>query len=372
MVRNNGVTKEDLETGVSFDDVLVVPQHSKLDSRSDVSLKSNIVGDLYADSPIISAPMDTVTSVDVGRVLDEHGGSVVFDRYESPTDQAEKVSKLDEQANLPIGAALGVTEDMDHRVNSAVDAGVDYMVLTVAHADTQAVVERVKEYKNKFETPIVVGNVVTADAAVRLAEAGADCIKVGIGPGSFCTTRTVTGVGYPQITAISNVSVALDQWESVNNTRPTIIADGGIKQSGDAVKALAAGADSVMMGGFFTGTEEAPGEVIENDGKKYKIGRGMASKSANLERSDKSQEEIERIASEGEEMLIEYEGPLEDKLIPFVYGIRNGVSYVGGTTIDDLHEKSKFVSVTSATKSRNAAHKGVNESNQSIPDSVLK
>lgn len=371
MVKDTGITKDSLKTGLSFDDVLVVPKHSELDSRSDVSLNARIVDDIHADSPIISAPMDTVTSVDVGHVLDEHGGSVVFDRYESPIEQAEKISQLNESADLPIGAALGVTEDMKYRVNNALDAGADYMVLTVAHADTQAVVERVTEYKRVFDEPIVVGNVVTADAAIRLAKAGADCIKVGIGPGSFCTTRTVTGVGYPQITAISNVSVALRR-KYDNEERPTIIADGGIKQSGDAVKSLVAGADSVMMGGFFTGTEEAPGEVIENDGEKYKIGRGMASKSANLDRSDKSQEEIERIASEGEEMLVEYEGPLENKLVPFLYGIRNGISYVGAGNIDQLHEKAEFVGVTSATKSRNNAHKGENETEQSIPETVLE
>lgn len=375
MPYRNSFTKDSLETGLSFDDVLLVPQYSPLLSRSDVSLETRVVGDIHIDAPIMSAPMDTVTSVDVASVFDAYGGTPVFDRYEGSESQSEKIRQVKENTNVPVGAALGVNEDVNDRVSSAIEAGVDYMVLTVAHADVEPVIQTVEEYNSKmWDVPLIVGNVVTEDAAFRLLEAGADGIKVGIGPGSFCTTRTVTGVGYPQLTAVSNCRKAVETYCRENNiheNKPTVIADGGIKQSGDAVKALAVGADSVMMGGFFTGTDEAPGEIIESGGTKYKIGRGMASKSANQERTDKSQEEIERIASEGEEMLIEYKGSLANHLEPFIFGVRNGISYVGADSIAELHDKAEFVAVTGATQSRNPAHKSQTGSEPPEPSDVL-
>lgn len=374
MVYRNSFTKNSLETGLSFDDVLLVPQYSSLSSRSDVSLTTRVVDDVEIDAPIMSAPMDTVTSVEVANVFDEYGGTPVFDRYEDPEEQAQKIRAVKNNTNVPVGAALGVSEDIETRVRTAIEAGVDYMVLTVAHADTEAVYQTVEDYNNTaWDVPLVVGNVVTEGATKRLLEAGADGIKVGIGPGSFCTTRTVTGAGYPQLTAIANCRKAVSDYcmeNDINENKPTVIADGGIKTSGDAVKALAVGADSVMMGGFFTGTDEAPGEVIESGGTKYKIGRGMASKAANEERTDKSQEEVERIASEGEEMLIEYKGPLADHLEPFVFGIRNGYSYVGSENINELHRNAEFVSVTNATQSRNPAHKNQTDTSTPSPSDV--
>nr|WP_100400510.1 IMP dehydrogenase [Bacillus sp. FJAT-44742] len=254
-------------------------------------------------------------------------------------------SAKDKQGRLLAGAAVGVTEDSVQRVSALVDAGVDVIVIDTAHGHSRGVLNKVEEIRNEFpDLSIIAGNVATAEGTRDLITAGADIVKVGIGPGSICTTRVVAGVGVPQITAVYDCA------QEAGKHNVPIIADGGIKYSGDIVKALAAGAHAVMLGSLLAGVSESPGEREIYQGRQFKVYRGMGSLGA-MEQGSKDryfQEKNQKLVPEGIEGRIPYKGPLSDTLHQLLGGIRAGMGYCGTKTLDDLRENGKFVRITNA------------------------
>ncbi len=264
----------------------------------------------------------------------------------------------DEQERLRVGAAVGTGKDTEERVAALVEAGVDVIIVDTAHGHSQGVLDRVRWAKQTYPNlQVIGGNIATAEAALALVEAGADGVKVGIGPGSICTTRIVAGVGVPQITAVSNVAAALRE------TGVPLIADGGVRYSGDVAKAIAAGAHSVMLGGLFAGTEEAPGEVELFQGRSYKSYRGMGSLGAMAQQQGSSdryfQEEadsVEKLVPEGIEGRVPYKGSMLAVLHQLLGGIRASMGYTGSATIEIMHDKAQFVRVTSAGMRESHVH----------------
>jgi IMP dehydrogenase len=263
----------------------------------------------------------------------------------------------DEQERLRVGAAVGTGHGTEERVAALVEAGVDVIIVDTAHGHSQGVLDRVSWVKQNYPSVQVIGgNIATAAAALALVEAGADGVKVGIGPGSICTTRIVAGVGVPQITAVSNVADAL------KGSGIPLIADGGIRYSGDVAKALAAGAHAVMLGGMFAGTEEAPGEVELFQGRSYKSYRGMGSLGAMSQQQGSSDryfqeaDSVEKLVPEGIEGRVPYKGSLLAVIHQLLGGIRASMGYTGSQTIALLHEKAQFVRVTSAGMRESHVH----------------
>lgn len=264
----------------------------------------------------------------------------------------------DEQERLRVGAAVGTGAGTDERIEALVSAGVDVVVVDTAHGHSQGVLDRVRWVKRNFpHVQVIGGNIATASGALALVEAGADGVKVGIGPGSICTTRIVAGVGVPQISAVSNVAAAL------RGTGVPLIADGGIRYSGDVAKALAAGAHCVMLGGLFAGTEEAPGEVELFQGRSYKSYRGMGSLGAMSQQQGSSdryfQEEtelVEKLVPEGIEGRVPYKGSVLAIIHQLLGGIRSSMGYTGNQTIAGMHDTAQFVRVTSAGMRESHVH----------------
>ena len=254
----------------------------------------------------------------------------------------------DRHGRLLVGAAIGVGEKELHRAEVLIDAGVDVIVIDTAHGHSEGVIEAVRAFKKKFpDVDLIAGNIATAEAADALIQAGVNAIKVGIGPGSICTTRVVAGVGVPQISAIMEcASVA-------GKAGIPLIADGGIKYTGEIAKAIVAGADTVMMGSLFAGTEESPGETILYDGRRYKSIRGMGSLGA-MKKGSKDRyfqadvEEERKFVPEGVEGRVPYRGPLQDTVYQMIGGLRASMGYAGAATISDLKEKVQFVKITAS------------------------
>ena len=262
----------------------------------------------------------------------------------------------DSEGRLRVGAAVGVGADTDERVKALIEAGVDVIVVDTAHGHSQGVLDRVKWVKQNYpQVQVIGGNIATAQAARDLVAAGADAVKVGIGPGSICTTRIVAGVGVPQLTAIHNVA------EALKGTGVPLIADGGIRFSGDVSKALAAGASCVMLGGMFAGTEEAPGEIELYQGRSYKSYRGMGSLGAMSQGSSDryfqdKQESTDKYVPEGIEGRVPYKGPIVQIIHQLVGGLRSSMGYLGCKSIAEMHEKAEFVEITSAGMSESHVH----------------
>lgn len=264
----------------------------------------------------------------------------------------------DEQERLRVGAAVGTGAGTEERVAALVAAGVDVIIVDTAHGHSQGVLDRVRWVKQNFpQVQVIGGNIATAEAAKALLEAGADGVKVGIGPGSICTTRIVAGVGVPQITAVTNVAAAL------KGTGVPLIADGGIRYSGDVAKALAAGAHAVMLGGLFAGTEEAPGEVELFQGRSYKSYRGMGSLGAMAQQQGSSDryfqeatDNVEKLVPEGIEGRVPYKGSVLAIIHQLLGGVRSSMGYTGNATIEKMHENAQFVRVTSAGMRESHVH----------------
>ncbi len=262
----------------------------------------------------------------------------------------EKVKKFpnsakDSRGRLLCGAAVGITKDMMERVDALVKAQVDIITVDTAHGHSKGVIEGVKKIKEKYpDIQIIAGNVATAEATRDLINAGADCIKIGIGPGSICTTRVVSGVGVPQLTAV------MDCVEEANKYGISVVADGGIKYSGDIVKSLAAGAKAVMMGSMFAGCAEAPGETEIYQGRSYKVYRGMGSLAAMAcgSKDRYFQEDNKKLVPEGVEGRVPFKGPVMETIYQMLGGIRSGMGYLGSATLNDLYEKATFVIQTSS------------------------
>ena len=276
-----------------------------------------------------------------------------FDKAESFPDACK-----DQYGQLRVGASVGTSSDTDERVDALVKAGVDVLVVDTAHGHSMNVLKRVRWIKDNYPSVDVIGgNIATGDAALALAEAGADGVKVGIGPGSICTTRIVTGMGVPQISAVSNVAMALAE------TDIPLIADGGIRFSGDISKALAAGAHSVMLGGMFAGTEEAPGEVELFQGRTYKSYRGMGSIGAMAQKQGSSDRYFqdssvgsEKLVPEGIEGRVPYKGPVSAIIHQLMGGVRSSMGYTGCINVPEMRTKPQFVRVTSAGMSESHVH----------------
>lgn len=463
---------EGVPLGLTFDDVLLVPRRSPVESRAEVDTRTNLARGIELAVPIVSANMDAVTESEMAIAMAREGGLGIIHRF-LPVDQqvaevrrvkraesivieqpytirpdqtlreavafleehgaagllvvqdgrlvgivtardllfeedldrpvrevmtprerlvtappgismeeakrilhAHRVEKLplvdgdgrlvglvtsrdirarsqyphatkDERGRLRVGAAVGVRGDYLERAAALVEEGVDLLVVDVAHGHSEAVLRAVRTLRRRFpEVPIVAGNVATAEGTVDLIEAGADAVKVGVGPGATCTTRVVTGAGVPQLSAIL---------ECARAARPRgvpIIADGGIRSSGDITKALAAGASAVMLGNLLAGTEESPGATVIRNGRQYKTYRGMASLWATARRrsldSPVDEEDIGQIVAEGIEALVPYRGKVADVLRQLVGGLRSGMSYCGARTIPDLWDNARFVRITPA------------------------
>ncbi len=262
----------------------------------------------------------------------------------------------DEYGRLRVGAAVGVTKDLQQRMELLIDAGVDIIAIDTAHGHSKGVIETLKFVKKEFpNTDVIVGNIATGEAAKALSDAGADAIKVGVGPGSICTTRIIAGVGVPQLSAV------FDAAEAVQSAKVPIIADGGIRFSGDAVKALAAGASSVMIGSMLAGTEEAPGEIIIYEGRKYKSYRGMGSIEA-MEDGSKdryfqdAEDDVQKLVPEGIVGRVPYKGGVSEILFQMAGGLRAGMGYCGAEDIRKLHSSANFVKITNAGAKESHPH----------------
>jgi IMP dehydrogenase len=254
-----------------------------------------------------------------------------------------------------VGAAVGVTPETPDRISALVKAGVDVITIDTAHGHSAFVINEIKRLRKMFPTlDIIAGNVATGEGAKALVKAGVDAVKVGVGPGSICTTRIIAGIGMPQLSAI------YDAAKAIKSSGVPIIADGGIRYSGDIVKALAAGASTVMSGGIFAGTEESPGETIIFEGRKFKSYRGMGSIEAMKEGSkdryfQDAEEEIAKLVPEGIVGMVAYKGSLKDVIYQFTGGLRAGMGYVGAKNITEL-QKAKFVKITGAGAKESHAH----------------
>lgn len=337
----------DIRTGLSYGDVLLVPQRSPVDSRRNVDLSTNLTPTVELETPLVSAAMDTVTEADLAIALGEAGGIGTIHRFLAIDEQAGEVAAAAD-AGVPVAAAVGINEDYVDRAEAVLEAGATVVVVDVAHGHLERTLDATATLRAEFpDVDLLVGNVATPEAVRDLYEAGADGVKVGVGPGSHCTTRKVAGAGVPQLTAIDDCAdVARDRGM-------TVVADGGIRTSGDAVKALMAGADAVMLGSLFAGTEEAPSEMVEVDGVRYKRSRGMATTAAAEERSDK---DVDVHADEGVEGLTPYKGPAADVAREFCAGIKSGLSYCGGRTIPEAREKATFIRVAPSAMEREGPH----------------
>lgn len=472
------------DPGLTFDDVLLVPNRSGIRSRKDVSTETWLTRDIHLHIPIVSANMDTVTETRMAIAMAQVGGIGILHRFMSIERQAESVRRVkraenmvveqplqieqtatvsqarqkmaesdvgglvvvdenrrllgvvttrdvllaedgqtqissvmtprdrlvvagpgetmsqarlklhehrieklplvdsedrviglitaqdivkiqdhpnatkDNRGRLLVGVALGarLSEDMA-RAEACAEAGADVFVVDIAHGHSEHTIEMVRQLKSRFPSiQVIAGNVATAAGVCDLAEAGADAVKVGIGAGSICITRIVTGFGVPQLTAIAECS------EAGRRMGVPIIADGGIRNSGDMVKALAAGASSVMLGSMLAGTEESPGAPVVRDGRRYKVVRGMASLSANVERrsidgkGEVADEDCAEVVPEGVEAVVPFRGAVADIIYQMVGGLRSGLSYAGARNIEELWEKAEFIRVTPAGQRESGPH----------------
>jgi len=389
---------EKFPLALTFDDVLLVPGYSDF-CRDDIDLSTNLTKKIKISSPFVSAPMDTVTETRLAVTLAELGGIGIIHRNLSIADQANKVGKV-KAKNLLVGAAIGVSEGFKERLEALINAGVDVIVLDSAHGWTSKFIEAMSFIKNKYKVEIIVGNIATYDAADDLCKKGADALRIGMGPGAICTTRVVSGMGIPQVTAIQEASRAAKKHEV------PVIADGGIKYSGDMVKALAAGASTLMMGSLFASCAESPGKVVAltkslvpsrfksifgqqskaltdilhgahkeltvtngnlekvEDTYYFKEYRGMGSVGAMEHGAQiKSEDEFHGksykarvLVAEGVEGLVPIKGTVKDFLDQATGGIRSGMFYIGAKNINELQKKARFMQITQASLQESHPH----------------
>ena len=367
-------------TGITFDDVLLIPGYSDF-KRQDISLKTNLTKNIMLDIPLVSAPMDTVTEADLAIALAKEGGIGIIHRNLTVSAQADEVAKVVETLHaMPVrkyvGAAIGASAGSMDRAAALVKAGVNVIVIDSAHGYADYVIDMIKKIKEQFPNlDVIGGNVATYDGARALIDAGVDGLRVGMGPGAICTTRIISGMGVPQVTAI------IETARAGKEAGVPIIADGGIKYSGDMVKAFAAGASTVMMGSMFASCEEAPGaqvelpleqvpsrfkNILKQDKQTYtfKSYRGMGSVGAMQEGTKiKSEDEFHGksysdrvLVAEGVEGLVPVNGSVKSVVDQAVGGIRSGMYYVGTKTIAQLQEEGTFTQITHASLTESHPH----------------
>ena len=341
--------------GYSYDDVLIIPKYNKVLSRKDVNFETFVTKNHKIKIPILAANMDTVCESEMAIALGKLGGLGVIHRFMTIENQAKEIKRVKEQ-NLLAAAAIGI-KDFQERAKALVEEGVDIIVIDIAHGHSKYAGKTLDFLKENYpKIDVMAGNIVTKDAAEYFISKGADALKVGIGAGSVCTTRTMTGVGMPQVTAVMDVHEA-------SQGKIPICADQAIRNPGDMAKALGAGANNVMLGYVFSASEESPGEIIEKDGKKFKIYRGMASFEAMSEKNKLKNENHEIINIEGEKTLIPYKGPIKPIVEKFLGGLSSGMTYVGAKDMENFIGKSDFVYITSAGRKESSPH-GLNNSSK--------
>jgi IMP dehydrogenase len=354
--------------GLTFDDVLLLPGYSDF-KRADVDLKTILHPAIVLPLPVISSPMDTVTEEAMARSLALAGGLGIIHRNLIISVQADMVravkatkvgdglaASFDHEGRLLVGAAVGVGSDFVERVQALVEAGVDVLTIDSGHGNTKFVVDAISYIKTTYPNKVVMaGNVATSDGAKRLAEAGCDILRVGMGPGSICTTRIISGMGVPQLTAIS------ESVKGVEGKNVTVVADGGIRQIGDMAKALAVGAHAVMLGSLFAGFDESPGEKVTRGDKEYKTYRGMGSIAAmqkgSAERYGQMKDaQANQLIAEGVEGLVAYKGLVGDYLGQIAGSLKSSLYYIGAKSIPEFAEKATFVKITQASLTESHPH----------------
>lgn len=366
--------KTALSIGLTFDDVLLLPGYSDF-TRGDIDLSTKVSRNIKIRIPLISAPMDTVTESKLAIALARLGGIGIIHRNLSIENQAKEVAKVKKEKYL-VGAAVGSGKSYQERVKALVKTGVDVIIVDSAHGNAKPIIDATSFIsKNYPQIDVIAGNIATMDGAKALIKAGADGLRVGMGPGAICTTRVISGMGVPQITALTQV-LKIAKKENV-----PVIADGGVKFSGDMVKALATGASTVMMGSFFASTVESPGKIItlskdqvphrflsifdEHTVRfRFKEYRGMGSKGA-MEKGAKVRSEGEfhgkdykdrTLIAEGVEGLVPIKGSVEDLVEQAIGGIKSGMYYVGAKSIKELWNKANFIQITQASLTESHPH----------------
>ncbi|NMB84469.1 IMP dehydrogenase [Candidatus Roizmanbacteria bacterium] len=360
--------------GITFDDVLLVPNYSAF-SRKDIDLSTKLTKSIDLKVPFVSSPMDTVTESELAIKLAELGGIGIIHRNLTIDDQVKEVKKVLKKG-LMVGAAVGANKGFEDRAEALVKAGITVLVIDSAHGHALPVITALKSIRKKFtKVQIIAGNISTAAGAEALIKAGADALRVGMGPGAICTTRIISGMGVPQITALFATAKVASRY------KVPVIADGGIRYSGDMVKALVAGASTIMMGSFFASCEEAPGEkvmleaahvpsrfknILKKDIKTYlfKSYRGMGSVGAMKKGADiKSEGEFHGknykdrvLVAEGVEGLVPVKGKLKPLIDQAIGGIKSGMYYVGAKTVADLQKNGRFLQITQASLSESHPH----------------
>ena len=335
-----------IKEALTFDDVLLLPKYSDiLPANTNISL--DLTKQIALKVPFLTSAMDTVTESKMAVAIAKEGGLGIIHRNLNIKNQSNEIIKV-KKKKLYVGAAIGTNKEDIDRAKSLVSNGVDLIVIDTAHGHSEKVLKTLSKIKKIInKVPICVGNIATGEAAKRLYNSGADIIKVGIGPGSICTTRMVAGIGVPQISAIMDVKKALSK------KKIKIISDGGIKFSGDIAKALAAGADAIMMGSIFAGTEERPGKKFSIKGKIYKHYRGMGSIGAMSAGSanryfQKNYKDKSKFVPEGVEGRVEFKGKVSKIIYQLKGGLRSSMGYIGAKNLKEIHTKAKFVKITKA------------------------
>ena len=337
---------EAIKEALTFDDVLLLPRFSRvLPSETDISI--NLTEKIKLNSPFLSSAMDTVTESSMAIAMAKSGGIGIIHRNLNINEQSKEVLKV-KKNGLLVGAAIGTNYDDAKRAKTLIDNGVDLIVIDTAHGHSKKVLDTLSNLKKrKLKKPICVGNIATSEAAKNLYNAGADIVKVGIGPGSICTTRMVAGIGVPQITAIMEV------YKSLKGKKVKIIADGGIKFSGDIAKAIAAGADAIMMGSIFAGTDESPGKKFKIKKKFYKQYRGMGSIGAMSAGSSnryfqKNYKDKSKFVPEGVDGRVQYKGKVSKIIYQLKGGLRSSMGYIGAKKISEIKKNARFIKITKA------------------------
>lgn len=363
-----------LQVGLTFDDILLIPDYAGF-SRSDIDLTTKLTKKITLRAPFVSAPMDTVTESALSIALAKLGGIGIIHRNMSIQDQADEVSKVREE-KLLVGAAVGASANYLDRVDALIKADVSVILVDSAHGYSKQIIDAIKEIKKKYKTiEVIAGNIATQKGAEALIAAGADGLRVGMGPGAICTTRIISGMGVPQITALQGAVAGAAK------TKTPVIADGGIKYSGDMVKAFAVGASTVMMGSYFASTIESPGKkivlkkdqvpqrfqsIFKQDVEEYtfKEYRGMGSIGAMQHGAKiKSEDEFHGktykdrvLVAEGVEGMVPVKGDVQMLIDQAIGGIKSGMYYVGAKTLPELHKKAEFIQITQASLTESHPH----------------
>ncbi|KKQ58537.1 MAG: inosine-5'-monophosphate dehydrogenase, IMP dehydrogenase [Microgenomates group bacterium GW2011_GWC1_38_14] len=343
-----------IKIGLSYNDVLLIPQFSDIRSRSEVDLSTKIAPDISLKIPLLSINMDTVTGVEMAIEMYKLGGLGLLPRFDKPEIQAEKVEKI-VKAGAKVAASIGIKDDNFLRSEILLKVGATALTIDIAHAHTASTLEFISKFKQRFpKVSLIAGTIATYQGAYDLFKAGSDTVRVGVGVGTICTTRIVAGSGVPQITAILDAVKAKKKFKN-----RFVLGDGGAANSGDIVKALACGASAVISGSLYAGCDEAPGKLIEENGEVYKEYNGSTSKTEkikqiNMDSNGKSKHYT--IHVEGVEAMVKYKGPVKDIVTELCAGIKSGLSYSGAKNIKEFWRNAQFIQITAAGYRESQAH----------------